>query len=95
MYSGAAIALYPHQRLLRRPRGPIDGKSQRGPGHRPRHPASPDFWDQQYLFGDWGGERTELAKEGITFDFNDIGDFLTDVTGSADAPRDLLRPLPR
>jgi porin len=40
------------------------------------------FWDQKYLFGDWGGERTRLADEGITFDFNNIGDFLTDVTGS-------------
>ncbi len=42
----------------------------------------PSFWDQQYMLGDWGGERTKLANEGITFDFNDIGDFLTDVTGS-------------
>lgn len=40
------------------------------------------FWDQQYMLGDWGGERTRLEKEGIKFDFNDIGDFLTDVTGS-------------
>jgi porin len=40
------------------------------------------FWDQQYLLGDWGDERTELEKQGVTFDFNDIGDFLTDVTGS-------------
>jgi len=44
--------------------------------------AQPSFWDQQYLLGDWGGTRTELAKEGVTFDFNNIGDFLTDVTGS-------------
>ena len=42
----------------------------------------PSFWDQQYMLGDWGGERTRLEKEGVTFDFNDIGDFLTDVTGS-------------
>ena len=42
----------------------------------------PDFWHQQYLLGDWGGTRTELEKEGVTFDFNNIGDFLTDVTGS-------------
>jgi porin len=40
------------------------------------------FWDQQYLLGDWGGERTKLANEGVTFDFNDIGDFLADVTGN-------------
>jgi len=44
--------------------------------------AQPSFWDQQYMLGDWDGERTALAKEGITFDFNNIGDFLTDVTGS-------------
>jgi porin len=44
--------------------------------------AEPSFWDQQYMLGDWGGERTALAREGVTFDFNNIGDFLTDVTGS-------------
>jgi porin len=44
--------------------------------------AQPSFWDQQYMLGDWGGKRTELEKEGITFDFNNIGDFLTDVSGS-------------
>ena len=42
----------------------------------------PSFWDQQYMLGDWGGERTKLEKEGVSFDFNDIGDFLTDVSGS-------------
>src|SRR5476651_1194743 len=42
----------------------------------------PSFWNQQYMLGDWGGERTALAKEGVSFDFNDIGDFLTDVSGS-------------
>jgi porin len=49
---------------------PVVGKTQ------------PSFWDQQYMLGDWGGERTRLEKEGISFDFNDIGDFLTDVSGS-------------
>ena len=44
--------------------------------------AQPSFWNQQYMLGDWGGERTKLANEGVTFDFNDIGDFLVDVTGS-------------
>jgi len=44
--------------------------------------AEPSFWNQQYLLGDWGGERTKLADEGVTFDFNDIGDFLADVSGS-------------
>ena len=44
--------------------------------------SEPSFWDQQYLLGDWGGERTRLEKEGVTFDFNNIADFLTDATGS-------------
>ena len=44
--------------------------------------AQPSFWSQQYMLGDWGGERTKLAKEGVTFDFTNIGDFLTDVTGN-------------
>jgi porin len=44
--------------------------------------VGPDFWHQQYMLGDWGGERTALEKQGVSFDFNDIGDMLTDVTGS-------------
>jgi porin len=48
----------------------------------PAQQMGTSLWDQQYLFGDWRGERTRLANEGVTFDFNDIGDFLTDVTGS-------------
>ncbi len=44
--------------------------------------AQPSFWSQQYMLGDWGGTRTKLEKEGVSFDFNDIGDFLVDVTGS-------------
>jgi porin len=44
--------------------------------------SQPSFWDQQYMLGDWGGERTRLEQEGVSFDFNNIGDFLTDVTGS-------------
>ena len=43
---------------------------------------SDSIWTQQYLLGDWGGERTRLEDAGVKFDFNDIGDFLTDVTGS-------------
>jgi porin len=43
---------------------------------------STSFWDQQYMLGDWGGTRTRLESEGVKFDFNDIGDFLTDVSGS-------------
>jgi porin len=44
--------------------------------------SSPSFWGQQYLLGDWGGKRSRLAQEGLDFDFNNTGDFLTDVTGS-------------
>jgi porin len=42
----------------------------------------PSFWSQQYMLGDWGGERSKLESEGVKFDFNDIGDFLSNVTGS-------------
>jgi porin len=42
----------------------------------------PSFWDQQYMLGDWGGERTRLEKKGVSFDINDIGDFQADVAGS-------------
>ena len=40
------------------------------------------LWNQEYLLGDWGGTRSRLESEGVKFDFNDIGDFLSDVTGS-------------
>src|ERR1700761_9631094 len=40
------------------------------------------FWDQQYMFGDWGGTRSQLAERGVTFDLNNIGDFQADVSGS-------------
>ncbi len=43
---------------------------------------APSFWDQQYMLGDWGGERTRLADKGVTFDINDIGDFQANVAGS-------------
>ncbi len=44
--------------------------------------STTSFWDQQYMLGDWGGERSRLADKGVTFDFNDIGDLQTDVSGS-------------
>jgi porin len=40
------------------------------------------LWNQQYLLGDWGGERTRLEQEGVTFQFNNIGDLLGDASGS-------------
>jgi porin len=51
-------------------------------GQPPVSQQTKGFWDQEYMLGDWGGERSRLEKEGVKFDFNDIGDFLTDVTGS-------------
>lgn len=42
----------------------------------------PSFWDQQYTFGNWGGERSWLADRGVTFDLNNIGDFQADISGS-------------
>jgi porin len=31
---------------------------------------SGDLWHRQYMTGDWGGARTELAEHGITFDLD-------------------------
>lgn len=31
---------------------------------------SGDWWSREYLTGDWGGARTELAEHGILFDFD-------------------------
>src|SRR6201993_3792169 len=36
---------------------------------------------RQYLFGDWGGERTALAEKGINFDFFYITDLEANPTG--------------
>ncbi len=36
---------------------------------------------QKYLLGDWGGERTKLANQGVTFDFHYIADFLGNPVG--------------
>ena len=43
---------------------------------------SKGWLDQDYMLGDWGGTRSHLEDEGVKFDFNDIGDFLSNVTGS-------------
>ncbi len=43
---------------------------------------APSIWNQPYMLGDWGGARSRLAMEGVTFDFNNIGDFQADVSGS-------------
>jgi carbohydrate-selective porin OprB len=36
---------------------------------------------RQYLFGDWGGERTSLASEGVTFDFFYVADLQANPIG--------------
>ncbi|MDE1170193.1 MAG: carbohydrate porin [Verrucomicrobium sp.] len=44
-----------------------------------------DIWHRKYLTGDWGGERTKLEDQGVTFGMNNIGDFLGNVTGGGSA----------
>ncbi len=36
---------------------------------------------RQYLFGDWGGERTALANKGVTFDFFYVADLQANPAG--------------
>jgi porin len=43
--------------------------------------ASPELSSRQYLFGDWGGERSALAEKGITFDFFYITDMQANPSG--------------
>jgi len=49
----------------------------------PSDPAapSPEIKSRQYLFGDWGGERSALAEKGITFGFFYITDMLANPSG--------------
>jgi porin len=42
---------------------------------------SPELSSRQYLFGDWGGERSALAEKGITFDFFYITDMQANPSG--------------
>ncbi len=37
--------------------------------------------NRPYLFGDWGGERTRLADQGLTFSFISVNDFLVNQRG--------------
>jgi carbohydrate-selective porin OprB len=43
--------------------------------------ASPEMSSRQYLFGDWGGERSALAEKGVTFDFFYITDMQANPSG--------------
>ncbi len=54
------------------------------------------FWNQQYLLGDWGGERTKLAEQyGVTFDFFYVADFLGTPQAAIKNRRRRLEPCPR
>ena len=48
----------------------------------PAETRPPGWLNQKYMLGDWGGERSKLENEGVTFGFNNIEDLQTDVTGS-------------
>ncbi|HUB68651.1 MAG TPA: carbohydrate porin [Candidatus Methylacidiphilales bacterium] len=58
-----------------------EGTSATGTPEIFQEPES-SYWSQPYMLGDWGGERTKLANEGIVFFLNNIGDLQSDVTGS-------------
>jgi porin len=40
--------------------------------------------DRNYMFGDWGGTRSQLAQEGVTFDVYYVSDFLGNPIGGRD-----------
>lgn len=46
----------------------------------------PDLWHRPYFLGDWGGERTRLADNGITMDFYYVADALANVKGGVHPP---------
>jgi len=39
------------------------------------------FSSRQYMLGDWGGERSRLAEQGVTFDFYYVADLLANPEG--------------
>ena len=43
--------------------------------------ADKSFWKQQYLLGDWGGERSKLADKGVVLDIFYVADFQANPTG--------------
>jgi porin len=77
-FSGAAFALL----LGGAPAVQAEPVDEKSVTQEETAPAPLSFWNQQYMLGDWGGERSKLESEGVKFDVNDIGDFLTDVSGS-------------
>jgi len=47
----------------------------------PSSEYSSQYSSRQYLFGDWGGERSALAEKGVAFDFFYISDMLANPSG--------------
>ncbi len=43
-----------------------------------------DFWSRSYLTGDWGGARTKLAEDGITFKLDVVQNLQGNARGGAD-----------
>ena len=57
--------------------GNDQAKAPATPAPAPAPAADRNFWNQQYLLGDWGGQRTKLSEQyGVTFDFFYVADFL-------------------
>lgn len=52
----------------------------RAPTDKLSDPSS-GVWSRKYFFGDWGGERTALAEEGVTFDLFYVADLQANPTG--------------
>jgi carbohydrate-selective porin OprB len=46
------------------------------------HTNTASLWYRQYILGDWGGWRSRLADQGVTFNIQNIGDFQANLSGS-------------
>lgn len=42
------------------------------------------LYNQKYLLGDWGGQRTKLEEKGVVFDFFYVSDLLANVKGGTE-----------
>lgn len=65
----------PVQNEAQNPANPT-GSRQVPPPEPVATPQDGNIWRHKYLFGDWNGERTRLAQNGVTFDFYYVGDAL-------------------
>jgi len=61
---GGAILLAPAPDAL------ADATPAKSSGILPLPDYSGDFWSRSYLWGDWGGKRSEWAMKGFTFDID-------------------------